>query len=315
MMTIEGIIESARGREAGRIAIAAAHDEDVIMAAIGANRAGIAVPVLIGDSNTIEEILNRHGEEVQRYRIIHAADPCECARIATETVSSGDADFLMKGALGTADLLRAVLDKNVGLRTDRLLSHVMLYQVNSYPKLLALTDGGMNTFPDLVRKADILENAAILMKALGYQSITAACICGAETVDPKIQSTIDAAALSDMRDRWLPYSMTVLGPVGLDLAISMEACRHKGYKAEGGGSADILLVPSYEVGNGIGKALSYFAHAQSAGLVVGAKVPIVLVSRADTAQTKLASIALGAVVARSMGKFSELKGPSIQGAV
>ena len=313
MLTIEGILESAKGRKARRIAIAAAHDEDVIKAAIAAYSAGIAHPLLIGDSKKIIEVFHSLGEDAQKYSIVHAVEPHDCARIAVEAVFRGNADFLMKGLLGTADLLRAVLDKDVGLRTGRLLSHVMIYQVPSYPKLLALSDGGMNTFPDLSKKADILENAAILMKALGYRSMTAACVCGAEVVDPKIQATVDAAALVEMKERWSQYSMTVLGPVGLDLAISAEACKHKGYSMEGCGKADILLVPNYEVGNGIGKALSYFAHAKSAGLVVGAKVPIVLVSRADTAETKLASIALGAVVAEAMD--SDSKDPSAQGAL
>ena len=133
----------------------------------------------------------------------------------------------------------------------------------------------------------------------GYRSMVAACVCGAEVVDPKIQATVDAAALREMRGRWEPYGMRVLGPVGLDLAISPEACRHKNFKEEGGGEADILLVPTYEVGNGIGKAMSYFGGAKSAGIVVGAKVPIVLVSRADDSRTKLASIALGALASRA----------------
>jgi phosphate butyryltransferase len=157
----------------------------------------------------------------------------------------------------------------------------------------------MNTFPDLEKKADILENAARTLQALGYSSMVAACVCGAEVVNPKIQSTIDADALAGMAERWKPYGMNVIGPVGLDLAVSPEACRHKKYAAKGGGEADILLVPTYEVGNGIGKALSYFGEAKSAGIIVGAKAPIVLVSRSDSSQTKLASIALGAVVARS----------------
>ncbi|MBR2894594.1 MAG: phosphate butyryltransferase, partial [Oscillospiraceae bacterium] len=204
--------------------------------------------------------------------------------------------FLMKGLLGTATLMRAVLDKEVGLRTGRLISHVMFYEPKGH-KMMALTDGGMNTFPDLEKKAGILENAAIVMKALGYETINAACICGAEVVDPKIPSMLDAQALTEMTDRWTPYHMNVFGPVGLDLAVSKDACHHKHYTAPGGGEADILLVPTYEVGNGLGKAMSLFGEAKNAGIIVGAKVPIVLVSRSDSAETKLASIALGAVVA------------------
>ncbi|NCC69001.1 MAG: phosphate butyryltransferase, partial [Clostridia bacterium] len=188
----------------------------------------------------------------------------------------------------------------MGLRTERLISHVMLYECPAYSKPLFLTDGGMNTFPDLGKKADILENAAIMLKALGYDKIYAACVCGAEVVNPKIQSTVDAKDLSEMTDRWAQYNMSVFGPVALDLAISKEACRHKRYNAEGAGEADILLVPTYEVGNGIGKAINYFGDGKNAGIIMGAKVPIVLVSRADSAESKLASIALGSVVAGKM---------------
>jgi phosphate butyryltransferase len=295
---IEEILETAKGRKAGRIAIAAAHDEDVLKAAAAAADAGIAAPVLVGDADKISGILRDLGRDPAEFSIVAAAGPEACAAAAVHLVREGGADFLMKGLLGTADLLKAVLDKDSTLRTGRLLSHVMLYENPTYPKILALTDGGITPFPDLAKKADILENAAILLHGLGYESMIAACVCGAEIVDPKIQATLDAAALRDMKERWAPYAMQVLGPVGLDLAISVDACRHKNYREEGGGNADILLAPTYEVGNGIGKAMSYFAGAKSAGIVVGARVPIVLVSRSDDAHTKLASIALGALAAR-----------------
>lgn len=296
---IDDLLQAAKGRKAGRVAIAAAHDGDVLKAAAAAAEEGIAEPILVGDGEAIRKILLGMGRDSASFAIIPADGPEACAAAAVRLVREGRADFLMKGLLGTADLLRAVLDKDSSLRTGRLLSHVMLYENAAYPKLLALTDGGMNTFPDLAKKADILENAAILLGSLGYRSMVAACVCGAEVVDSKIQATVDAAALREMRGRWEPYGMRVLGPVGLDLAISPEACRHKNFKEEGGGEADILLVPTYEVGNGIGKAMSYFGGAKSAGIVVGARVPIVLVSRADDSRTKLASIALGAMASRA----------------
>ena len=228
------------------------------------------------------------GEFLQRFVL----DPA----LAVAEVRAGRANFLMKGLLGTADLMRAVIDRDNGLRTGRLISHVMLYEVPGRP-MLALTDGGMNTFPDLDKKAEILENAARVLQALGYEEIYAACVCGAEVVNPKVSSTVEARALSEMTERWAPYHMQVYGPVGLDLAVSEAACRHKHFDAPGAGRADILLVPTYEVGNGIGKAMSLFGGAQNAGIILGAKVPIVLVSRADSAESKLASIALGAVTA------------------
>ncbi len=296
MKSISEIMQHAAGMGSGKIAVAAAHDDAVIQAVCEARRQGIAQSVLVGDAEKIRAMLAELGEDAANYEIVAATDDVDCAEKAVACVVEGRAGFLMKGLLGTATLMRAVLNKEHGLRTGRLISHVMLYEPRGH-KMMALTDGGMNTFPDLEKKAGILENAAIVMKALGYESINTACICGAEVVDPKIPSMVDAQALTEMTERWAPYNMNVYGPVGLDLAVSKDACHHKHYTAVGGGEADILLVPTYEVGNGIGKAMSLFGEAKNAGIIVGAKVPIVLVSRSDSAETKLASIALGAVVA------------------
>ena len=299
MRTIAEIIEAAQGYASGRIAVAAAHDADVLKAVAEAKRRRIAEPILVGHGDAIRSILEELGENPSDYEIIQADTDVDCAQKAVECVSAGKANFLMKGLLNTPDIMRAVLKPEAGLRTGRLISHVMMYEPKGH-RMMGLTDGGMNTFPDLDKKAEILENAARVFKALGYDEINAACICGAEVVNPKIQSTVDAKTLSEMTDRWAPYHMNVYGPVGLDLAVSEAACRHKHYEAKGAGQADILLVPSYETGNGIGKAMSIFGGAMNAGIVVGAKVPIVLVSRADGAEVKLASVALGAVVARGL---------------
>ena len=299
MRTIAEIIEAAQGYASGRIAVAAAHDADVLKAVAEAKRSRIAEPILVGHGDAIRSILEELGENPSDYEIIQADTDVDCAQKAVECVSAGKANFLMKGLLNTPDIMRAVLKPEAGLRTGKLISHVMMYEPKGH-RMMGLTDGGMNTFPDLDKKAEILENAARVFKALGYDEINAACICGAEVVNPKIQSTVDAKTLSEMTDRWAPYHMNVYGPVGLDLAVSEAACRHKHYEAKGAGQADILLVPSYETGNGIGKAMSIFGGAMNAGIVVGAKVPIVLVSRADSAEVKLASVALGAVVARGL---------------
>ncbi len=173
----------------------------------------------------------------------------------------------------------------------------MVYKVNSYPKFLFLTDGGINVAPNLEQKVKILENAIKVCKALDLDRIYAACLAGAEIVNPKIPATVDAKALSDMKEKWDKMNVLVEGPLALDLAISTEACKHKGYKKEGGGKADILLVPYYEAGNVLGKSMTYFADSKSAGVIMGAKTPIVLVSRADSSETKLLSIALGSVIA------------------
>lgn len=295
--TISAILQAAAASPEKRtIAVAAAHDRDVLEAVKEARRGGIAQAVLTGRGEEIRQILRSLEEDPADYAILEGDSDGQCAALAVAEVRAGRANFLMKGLLGTADLMRAVIDRDNGLRTGRLISHVMLYEVPGRP-MLALTDGGMNTFPDLDKKAEILENAARVLQALGYEEIYPACVCGAEVVNPKVSSTVEARALSEMTERWAPYHMQVYGPVGLDLAVSEAACRHKHFDAPGAGRADILLVPTYEVGNGIGKAMSLFGGAQNAGIILGAKVPIVLVSRADSAESKLASIALGAVTA------------------
>lgn len=295
MLTLETIIERAKGSMRGVVAVAAADDRNVLSAIVEAKRLGVARALLFGDGTKIAETLRELGEDPSDYDIRHdGGDGVALAHLAVASIRTGEANILMKGLINTSDMMRAVIDKETGIRTGDLISHVMFYQPPHH-KLLALTDGGMITFPDLEKKAGILENAAKTLRSLGYERIYAACVCGSEVVNPKIVATTDAVALSGMTDRWSPYNMSVYGPVGLDMAVSPEACRHKGYNVEGAGEADILLVPTYEVGNGIGKALSLFGGALNAGIVVGAKAPIVLVSRADSAEAKLAAIALSAV--------------------
>ena len=298
--TIQGIVDAAKGGASGVIAVAAAHDEPVIEAVVAARREGIATPILVGHTDEIRRMLREQHEDPDAYQIVPADSDTDCAAQAVSLCAQGKANFLMKGILGTADLMRAVFNKEQGLRTSHLTTHCMFYEIPALGKMLILTDGGVNTFPDLEKKAEILENAAAVLQALGYTSINAACICGAEHVNPKVQSTVDADALSKMTDRWAKYNMQVCGPVALDLAVSKEACKHKHFTAPGAGDADILLVPNYEVGNGIGKAASLFGGAKNAGIILGAKVPIVLVSRSDSAESKLASIAAGSVLAQRM---------------
>ena len=298
--TIQGIVDAAKGGSSGVIAVAAAHDEPVVEAVVAARKEGIAIPILVGHADEIRRMLKNLNEDPDSYEIIAADTDTDSAAKAVALCAEGRANFLMKGILGTADLMRAVFNKECGLRTSHLTTHCMFYEIPALGKMVILTDGGVNTFPDLDKKAEILENAASVLQALGYESINAACICGAEQVNPKVQSTVDADALSKMTDRWSKYNMQVCGPVALDLAVSKEACHHKHYPAAGAGDADILLVPNYEVGNGIGKAASLFGGAKNAGIILGAKVPIVLVSRADSAESKLASIAAGSVLAQRM---------------
>ena len=297
---INDLRQAARSGEPGVIAVAAAHDDVVIEAIVAARKEGLVTPILVGHVDEIRRMLYQLGEDPDTYEIIAAEEDTECAAKAVALCAEGKANFLMKGILGTADIMRAVFKREGGLRTGRLTSHTMLFQPEDSDRFILITDAGLNTFPTLEQKADILENAAMVLQALGYEKIYASCICGAETINPKIQSTLDADALSKMTDRWAKYNMTVIGPVALDLALSKEACHHKRFAAEGAGEADIILMPNYEMGNGIYKSAAIFGNIRSAGNIVGAKVPIVLVSRSDNADSKLSSIALGSVLAARM---------------
>lgn len=297
---IDSLREAAKSGEPGIIAVAAAHDDVVMEAIVAARKEGLVTPILVGHVDAMRRMLADLGEDPDTYEMIAAEEDTECAAIAVSLCAEGKADFLMKGILGTADIMRAVFKKEGGLRAGRLTSHTMLFQDADADRFLLMTDGGLNTFPTLEQKAEILENAAMVLQALGYEKIHASCICGAETINPKIQSTVDADALSKMTDRWAKYNMTVIGPVALDLALSKEACHHKHFEAVGAGEADIILMPNYEMGNGIYKSAAIFGNIRSAGNIVGAKVPIVLVSRSDNADSKLSSIALGRVLAARM---------------
>lgn len=293
------MLEAAKSQKKMKIVVAAAQDEDVIKAVSKAKEIGVADPILVGDKVKIINIMNELAIPDSEFEIIDEPDPIQAARKSVELVRNGMGNFLMKGFIQTADIMRAAIDKEVGLRTENLISHIMVYEVPSYNKLLYTTDGGMNVAPNLEQKVQILENAIKVCKAMKMERIYASCLAGAETVNPKIPATVDAKAIADMKDKWDALGVAVQGPVALDLAISTEACEHKGYKSEGAGVADILLAPCYEVGNVLGKSLTYFADAKSAGVIMGARVPIILTSRADSAETKLLSIALGSVVANN----------------
>ena len=296
--SLDAVIQAAKTGASGVVAVAAAHDTAVIEAVTAAKKEGIVTPILVGHADKIEKMLADVGENPAGYRIVPADSDVDCAKAAVQLVTEGQAGFLMKGLLGTADLMRAVLAKEANLRTDSLLSHVMLFETPGYHKMILMSDGGMNTFPDFDKKVQILDNAAGVLHKLGYERIHAACVCGAETVNPKIQSTVDAYELSQMTETWKKYNMDVIGPVSVDLALSREACEHKRFTAPGAGDADLLLVTNYEMGNAIYKTALCLTGCRAAGLIIGARVPIILVSRSDSADSKLASIALGAVIAR-----------------
>lgn len=292
------LMEAARGQRKARLAVAAAQDEEVLTAVCNAAAEGIVEPVLVGNTAEIRQIAEAHGLDISGFETVEAVDLTEAARTAVKLVSSGKADYLMKGLIDTSILLKAVLDREIGLRTDSQLSHVMVYSMPAYHKLLFLTDGGMNIAPTLEEKAKIIRNAADVARAIGIERIKVACLAAKEKVEPKMQATVDADALQKMGEAGdFGPDVVVEGPLAFDLAVSKEACEVKRFGGEVAGDADVLLVPTIEMGNGIGKTMTYMAGADSAGIIMGAKVPVVLVSRADTHEAKLYSIALGSLIA------------------
>ena len=295
---LDDMLKKLKGDKRVNLSVAAAHDEEVLLAIKSAVEMEIITPILIGEENKIREISKEINFDLSKFKIINKETIEECAEIAVKLVSSGEVDFVMKGLLDTSVILKAVLNKEWGLRTDSLLSHVMVYEVPSYDKLLVTTDGGMNIEPDYDQKVKILKNAIEATKPLGLKHIKVACLAAKEKVNSKMQATVDARALQEAGERGeFGNDVTVEGPLAFDLAVSKEAAKVKGFKSKVSGETDIMLMPTIEVGNGIGKALTYFAGAKSAGIIMGAKAPIVLVSRADSHESKLYSIAYGALIA------------------
>lgn len=301
---LDDILEQLKGSEKIVLSVAAAHDEEVLIAVKDAVEKGIIKPILVGDEEKINYISNKIDFKLDNIKIIDSKDIEESSKIAVQLVSNKEADFIMKGLLDTSVLLKSVLNKDYGLRTDSLLSHVMIYELNNYHKLLLLTDGGMNISPDYNQKEKILKNSIQAAKSLGMETIKVACLAAKEKVNPKMQATIDADLLvKAYNEGAFGDNVIVEGPLAFDIAVSKEASEVKGLNSKVSGDADILLVPTIEVGNGIGKSFTYMANAKSAGIVMGAKVPIVLVSRADNHESKLYSIAYGALIAKNIKEY------------
>ena len=295
---LDDMLKKLKGDKRVTLSVAAAHDEEVLLAIKSAVEMEIITPILIGQEHKIRKISKEINFDLDNVKIINKETIEECAETAVKLVSSGEADFVMKGLLDTSVILKAVLNKEWGLRTDSLLSHVMVYEIPSYDKLLVTTDGGMNIEPDYDQKVKILKNAIEATKPLGLKHIKVACLAAKEKVNSKMQATVDARALQEAGERGeFGKDVTVEGPLAFDLAVSKDAAKIKGFESKVSGETDIMLMPTIEVGNGIGKALTYFAGAKSAGIIMGAIAPIVLVSRADSHESKLYSIAYGALIA------------------
>lgn len=277
-----------------KVAVVSAQDEHTLEAVFKAKKDNIVEPILIGNKKKIIEILSRLHESVLEESIINVESDSEAAEKAVELINENKADFIMKGKIQTADLLRAVVNKENGLRTGKVMSHIVIHEIPTYHKLLAVTDGGMMMYPSLDEKKQILENAVSTFLALGYENPKVAVLAAVETVNPKMQESVDADLLKKMNIKGEIKNCIVEGPISYDLTMSKESASIKGFVSPVTGEADIIVVPNITVGNILGKSLVYSAGAKMAGFIVGAKVPIVLTSRGSTSEEKYLSLALSA---------------------
>jgi phosphate butyryltransferase len=294
--------EYAKDSGPQKIAVAFAQNKDVLKAIKAAVNEKICVPVLIGDRKKIVSISEEIDFDIDNFEIIDEKDGTKACKKAVSLVSRGKADILMKGLIDTSIILKAVLNKEIGLRTGNVLSHAAVFSVGTYHKIFVVTDAAMNIAPNADGKRQIIENAIKLSKSLGANVPKVAVICAKEKVDPKMQSTLDAQELVRMRAEGRMAGCIVEGPYALDNAMSKEAAELKGVKGEAAGDADILLMPNIEAGNVFYKSLTYLANADNAGIILGAKAPIVLTSRADSEKAKLNSIALAVLLSSYKGE-------------
>jgi phosphate butyryltransferase len=290
------VIKSARERGPKTIAVAVAQDADVLAAVSRAHREGIANSILVGNKEEILNIAAQQGIDIEGFEIMDEPDKATACQRAVELVSSGRADIVMKGLVDTSIILKAVL-ADESLRGQNVLSHVGVAEVNGYDRLLVFSDAAMIIAPDLGQKVQILENAVKAARALDIISPKVAIVCAVEKVNPKMPATLDAQELVKMNQEGRIRDCMVGGPFALDNAVSVEAAKHKGIDHPVAGKADVLIVPDIEAGNILYKSFVYFARAKNAGVIVGAKVPIVLTSRADNEEAKLNSIALAVLMA------------------
>lgn len=294
-LLLEKLIDRATQQQEHTVAVAAAEDSEVIEAVLDAIDRNLASFILYGDKDKINTIL-----DVKRYKVknnkklevVHAESNSLASNLAVKAVFNKEASVLMKGNIPTSMLLKSVLNKEYGLRAGSVLSHVAAFEVPDYDRLIFVTDAAMNISPDLDQKAQIVKNAVAVATSIGIENPRVAPIAAVEVVNTNMQATVDAAALTIMNHRGQIPGCVVDGPLGLDNAISALAAEHKGIHSDVAGRADILLVPTIEVGNVLYKSLIYFAKAKVGAVIAGAKAPIVLTSRADTAQSKLYSLAL-----------------------
>lgn len=290
------IVDKAKNKDTKTLVVAAAEDLHVLQAVKKAIDESIVNAILVGDSTKIEDFAKQIDFNITDIEIIHELDVVKSCKTAVNIVRQGRGDILMKGLVSTGVLLKAVLDKESGLRKGGLLSHVALFETAHYHKLIGITDAAMNVEPSVIEKAHIIENSVELFNRLGIEKPKVSVLAAVELINPKMQATVDAATLTTMNNRGQIKNCIIDGPLALDISISKEAAEHKGIVSDVAGDADLLLAHDINVGNVLYKSLNFLGGANSAALIMGAQAPIVLTSRSDNETSKMLSIALAAAL-------------------
>jgi phosphate butyryltransferase len=299
--SLDELVGAARTRGGARIAVVAGHDPDAIAALKEAHNLGLAECVLVGNSKKIRAMCEEAGFAVSDGQVIDEADESVAARKAIGLIREGKAQLLMKGKIGTAGLIRAVLDREAGLRKG-LMSQVIVFEVPGFNRLMLMSDAAINIMPTLEQKADICRNAITVAHAIGIAKPNLAALCALELVNSEMPSTVDAAALQMMNRRGQITGAVIDGPLALDAPLSRFAAERKGIESPIIENTDIFIPPNIDASNILYRAILYFAKGESGGVVMGAKVPLILLSRAETAETKIRSIAISILVADAQRK-------------
>lgn len=291
------IVEKAKNKKTRKMAVAAAGDQDVLEAVSNARKEGIIDPILVGDENTILTLAKKINFDLEGIVIINKEDKVSASKHAVSLIRAGEAEILMKGLVSTGVLMKCVLDKEVGLRKGTTLSHVAIFETPFYHKLLGVTDAAMNVNPDLMQKIAIINNAVDLFHSLGNPNPKVAIVGSVETVNPKMEATMHAATISMMNYRKQITGCIIDGPLAIDNAVSEKAAKLKNITSDVAGDVDIILGPDIDGANILYKTLGFLGGASAAAVIMGARVPIVLTSRADSEKSKFLSIALAAAIA------------------
>lgn len=297
--SLKELVEAARKLGKQRIAVAVGQDPDVIESLKLAGEMGLAEGIFVGDRGKIQSLAAKVGLKIPASRLIHESNQAACAQKAIALVRAGKADLLMKGKISTATLIKAVLDKEQGLRTGKHLCQVVVFGVPGFKRLFIMSDAAINIAPTLAQKAEIAKNCIEVAHAIGIAEPNLVPLCALEFVNPEMPATVDAAALTMMNRRGQITGAYIEGPLALDAPLSEFAADRKNIKSPVVANTDIFLHPDIEAANIFYRAVIYFARGESGGVIIGAKVPVILLSRAETAQTKINSIAIAALVANA----------------